>query len=374
MGNRTANAFTAAVMALCLSISGTALAHSGRTDANGGHRDKKNVSGLGSYHYHHGYGAHLHPGGVCPYGGGGSKSSGTSSSTKASSKPKTVHASSVQVSGAPETVYVDQPFRLEASVGPSGAQEQEITWSSSDESIAAVSALGEVTPKRAGTVQISAKTSNGIQKTLTLKIAAIEVTSVTLSAEVEGVMQGEKTQLHAAVLPENATNPNVTWTSSDESILQVDETGMVTGIAVGTATITATASNGKAGTLEFTCLPIPVTSVEIEFDESALEGGKLKLEKEIQLQAVVRPANATDPTVTWSVSDEEIAQITEEGMLTAKKGGKVTVTATCKGDVKDSIEIETQESSTGAAVAGVVGIGVIGAGGWMLYKKKKGEA
>ena len=42
-------------------------AHSGRTDSKGGHRDNNNVSGLGSYHYHHGYPAHLHPNGVCPY-------------------------------------------------------------------------------------------------------------------------------------------------------------------------------------------------------------------------------------------------------------------------------------------------------------------
>lgn len=45
----------------------TAYAHSGRTDANGGHRDNKNVSGLGPYHYHHGYSAHLHENGICPY-------------------------------------------------------------------------------------------------------------------------------------------------------------------------------------------------------------------------------------------------------------------------------------------------------------------
>lgn len=45
----------------------TAEAHSGRTDSSGGHRDNKNVSGLGYYHYHHGYKAHLHPDGVCPY-------------------------------------------------------------------------------------------------------------------------------------------------------------------------------------------------------------------------------------------------------------------------------------------------------------------
>lgn len=71
-----------------------ALAHSGRTDASGGHKDNKNASGLGSYHYHHGYPAHLHPNGVCPYGQSAVSSNNTStpassqsSSTKSVSKP-----------------------------------------------------------------------------------------------------------------------------------------------------------------------------------------------------------------------------------------------------------------------------------------------
>lgn len=57
----------ALILALMLIASSSALAHSGRTDASGGHRDNRNVSGLGSYHYHHGYGPHLHTNGVCPY-------------------------------------------------------------------------------------------------------------------------------------------------------------------------------------------------------------------------------------------------------------------------------------------------------------------
>lgn len=72
-----------------------ALAHSGRTDASGGHKDNKNASGLGSYHYHHGYSAHLHPNGVCPYDQSAAASSNKtstpvpsqSSSTKSVSKP-----------------------------------------------------------------------------------------------------------------------------------------------------------------------------------------------------------------------------------------------------------------------------------------------
>lgn len=55
------------VLVLCLGFCLTVSAHGGRTDAQGGHKDNANASGLGSYHYHHGYEAHLHPNGVCPY-------------------------------------------------------------------------------------------------------------------------------------------------------------------------------------------------------------------------------------------------------------------------------------------------------------------
>ncbi len=66
----------------------TAQAHSGRTDSQGGHRDNKNASGLGSYHYHHGYSAHLHPNGVCPYDNNNATSS-TKTSTQTSNSSST---------------------------------------------------------------------------------------------------------------------------------------------------------------------------------------------------------------------------------------------------------------------------------------------
>ena len=70
------------ILIICLACIFNVLAHPGRTDGSGGHRDNNNSSGLGSYHYHcGGYPAHLHTGGVCPYTGGGSYSSGYSSSS-----------------------------------------------------------------------------------------------------------------------------------------------------------------------------------------------------------------------------------------------------------------------------------------------------
>lgn len=74
-----------ALLIVSILITGAASAHSGRTDSSGGHRDNKNASGLGSYHYHHGYPAHLHTGGVCPYDFSDKTSHSSGSSSGASS-------------------------------------------------------------------------------------------------------------------------------------------------------------------------------------------------------------------------------------------------------------------------------------------------
>ncbi len=83
----------AALMMMSLLFAPASYAHSGRTDASGGHHDYNNVSGLGSYHYHHGYGPHLHPGGVCPYESGNYTNNTSSLSAPTVSKPSGMTAS-----------------------------------------------------------------------------------------------------------------------------------------------------------------------------------------------------------------------------------------------------------------------------------------
>lgn len=83
------------IMSLCTCLllpTSLTSAHSGRTDSQGGHHDYKNRSGLGSYHYHHGMGPHLHPNGVCPY----SSSSTTKSSTSGKKVSKYYKTSTVK--------------------------------------------------------------------------------------------------------------------------------------------------------------------------------------------------------------------------------------------------------------------------------------
>lgn len=158
-----------------ISIGVNAYAHSGRTDSSGGHKDNKNKSGLGSYHYHcGGHPAHLHTNGVCPYSSSSSSSksrtsSSSSSSTKTTSTvPTTIVVTDIKINENVTSMKEGESKKLTATITPNDATDKNITWKSSDESIATVSTTGEVVAKKYGTVDITATSSNG--KTSTIKI------------------------------------------------------------------------------------------------------------------------------------------------------------------------------------------------------------
>lgn len=104
---------------ICIALmTSTSFAHSGRTDSNGGHKDKNNVSGLGSYHYHHGYSAHLHPDGICPYDSPAEVKTSTSKTPTSSTSSKTstsIQSSSnqSQTSKRTEATTVSTTYKME---------------------------------------------------------------------------------------------------------------------------------------------------------------------------------------------------------------------------------------------------------------------
>lgn len=173
-----------------ISIGVNTYAHSGRTDSSGGHKDNKNKSGLGSYHYHcGGHPAHLHTNGVCPYSSNSSSSknstysssssksssstsssaSSSSSSTKATSTvPTTIVATDIKINENVISMKEGESRKLTATITPDNATDKNITWKSSNESIATISTSGEIIAKKSGIVDITATSSNG--KTSTIKI------------------------------------------------------------------------------------------------------------------------------------------------------------------------------------------------------------
>ncbi len=157
------------VIVSILSLGMTACAHSGRTDSNGGHRDNKNKSGLGSYHYHcGGYPAHLHTNGVCPYSAGSSTSTGTTSVVQ-----NTIAVSQVKINDGVTSMEEGESQKLTVKITPSNATDKDVVWKSSDESIATISTTGEVIAKKAGSVDISVSSANGKTDKITINISEL---------------------------------------------------------------------------------------------------------------------------------------------------------------------------------------------------------
>ena len=152
------------IVSSIISIGINAYAHSGRTDSNGGHKDNKNKSGLGSYHYHcGGHPAHLHNNGVCPY-----SSNSSSSAKKTSTAPTTIVATSIKINENIKQMKVKERKKLTVTLIPDNVTNKSITWKSSDNDIATISSEGEIIAKKSGIVEITATSSNG--KTSTIKI------------------------------------------------------------------------------------------------------------------------------------------------------------------------------------------------------------
>ncbi|MDR2146930.1 MAG: Ig-like domain-containing protein [Tannerella sp.] len=214
-----------------------------------------------------------------------------------------------------------------ATVEPAGASD--VVWSSSDESVATVDQLGGITATGQGTASIIVTTVVGRKvASCAVYVNAIRVTRIELDKAALYMLPGDSAALVATVFPEDATNKNITWTSSDVNVAVVSDSGAVAAAGFGNATITATTEDGS---LKATCL-VTVSKVSVTgllLSESAIEG---TFGDEIQLEATILPDNATFPEVIWTSSDETMATVNADGLvkIASKEAGSAVIRATSK--------------------------------------------
>lgn len=214
---------------------------------------------------------------------------------------------------------------LSAVILPEDATYKNVSWSSSDESIAAVSEDGTVTASAPGKAVITAETENGLSASCTVTVAepVIEVENITLSNKKITLLKGESITLSAKISPDNADDKTVAWTSSNDSIVTVED-GFVNAIGDGKALITVTASNGKAASC-FVTVEDPVIDIEnISLDRSSVS---LETGETASVSANIFPENATDKTIIWTSSNSKVAAVSE-GNISAVSAGKAIITAT----------------------------------------------
>lgn len=158
-----------------------------------------------------------------------------------------VSVTGITITGVSNKIYTENTLQLTATVTPSNATNKTVTWSSSNNSVATVNSNGLVTGKGPGTCTITAKANDGSNKSATYSITVKQlVTKITLDKTEIEIKTKEQLQLTAIIEPENATNKNIVWSSSDESVATVSPNGLVTAITrKGTCIITATAQDGS---------------------------------------------------------------------------------------------------------------------------------
>lgn len=158
-----------------------------------------------------------------------------------------VYPTSISLSGT-NSVAIGSTSQLEVTYTPSDTNVKNVTWSSSNSSVATVSNTGLVTGVAQGSATITATAeaaSGTVSNTYNVTVTPIAVTSVTLDTSSASVKVGKTITLVATVNPNNATNKNVTWTSSSTSVATVSSSGVVTGVAAGQTTITVRTADGN---------------------------------------------------------------------------------------------------------------------------------
>lgn len=249
-------------------------------------------------------------------------------------KDKTVEVSSIKLNSNGISLNEGNTYQLVATVIPENATNKTLTWSTSDASVATVSGTGKITAVSIGKATITAKSSNGVTITCAVSVVPIQVSSITLSDTNEVLYLGFTHFLTATVKPDNANDKSLTWSSSNTSVVTVSSSGAVTAKGLGTATVTARASNGVSASCVFTVCDILPDSMTLSKNTNELDVGQ-----SFQLKGTITPSYATNKTITWSSSDTSVATVTQSGNVKAVGNGKATITAKTVNGIEETCEI-----------------------------------
>ena len=216
---------------------------------------------------------------------------------------------------------------LSATIAPDNATNKSISWTSSNTSVANVNSSGLVSAVAEGSAIITVTAEDG-NKTSTcsviVKSAVVPVIGVSLDKITAELTAGQTLQLTATIAPDNATNKNILWTSSNTSVANVNSSGLVSAVAEGSAIITVTAEDGnKTSTCSVTVKSAVVPVIGVSLDKTTAE---LTAGQTLQLAATVTPDNATNKDVIWSSSNTSVATVNKVGIVNAVASGSVIIT------------------------------------------------
>ena len=258
-----------------------------------------------------------------------------------------VKATSIKIrNNSYSIVSVNQTPSFSPTISPSGTTNKKVKWTSSDEKIAVVSENGVVKPVKNGTCKIIATTTDGTNLSASVDLTVnIPPTTIKLDKSSYTFNDTKNMQLKATILPIQASNTKLNWTSDNESVATVDGNGVVTPVKNGTCNITATTVDGtdikgncnitvdfKVKSISFSTTSYTITSVN----------------QTPSFRAIISPSNAANKSVKWTSSNENVAKVSTIGVIKPVKNGtcKITATTTDGTNLSASIDITVAIKAT----------------------------
>lgn len=229
---------------------------------------------------------------------------------------------------------INSSEKLTSNVSPSNASNKDVTWRSSNNSVATVDSNGKITAKKIGTTIITVS-SSGYTSTCTVNVVdTIELKGITINKTTLRLKEKNSETLKITFNPSNATNKKITWKSSNSNIATVDNNGTVKAIKPGSATITAVSNDGgyvATSKVTVEALSKKVTGVSLDKKEIQLVAGE-----EGTLKATINPSYAENKNIKWESSNEKVATV-KDGVISAKRKGTAEIKVITEDGEKEAI-------------------------------------
>ena len=294
--------------------------------------------------------------------------------------PATIPVSSISLSRNSTTLTVGSSENIVATILPSNATNRNVSWRSSNNNVATVDSWGNVRAVNVGDAVIIATTTDGNREArvnVRVNSATISVSGISLDPSSTTLTVGSSENIVATVLPPNATNRNVSWSSNNPSVATVDAWGNIRTVSEGNTTITArTEDGGRTATVSVRVNPatIPVALISLaistnapmssvttisntwsvgtsgSFSATSHSGATITVGNSETITATIYPANATNRNVSWNSSNPAVATVNSSGRVTAVSAGDAVITARVENR-EQSISIRVNPSATNIPTA-----------------------
>lgn len=277
---------------------------------------------------------------------------------------KPVEPESIKIVGysnnTTEIIALNDARTFSVKILPSNATNTNFNVKSESEQIAKVS-KGEdkkfiIEGKQEGETNIIVSTDNGKTAEMKIQVKLIEVTNISFDKSSLNIDVGQSEKLNVKIEPEIVSFRSVIFKSEDSKIAKIDSEGNVTGVSVGSTVVTATSKNGKVARCNVTVKETFVKNIKLNPTSMNLNDGESKT-----IAVTLEPNNVTYKDITFESSDSSIVTVDNNGKVTAKSGGKATITvksahgdangkivqAQCEVSVKSSIKYDSRVNYKG---------------------------